>query len=121
MDYDSIIVIICPVCEARIKLKKADDPNQAWNQHAILPGACVPKVVQGQKQAKKCMAEKCYVKLNDINSSTCSRCKKEVCIKHRYYDDHQCTHIIPPTVVRNDKTAKSKLLQPGYFQNNQQQ
>lgn len=121
MDYDSVVVIICPICDARIKLKKADDPNQAWNQHATKPGACVPKSNIGQViQVKKCMAEKCYAKLSPINSFSCTSCKKEVCMKHRFDDAHQCTHIIPSSVVRNELTAKSKLLQPGYFQQKDQ-
>ncbi|TNV87394.1 hypothetical protein FGO68_gene889 [Halteria grandinella] len=118
-DYDSIIVIICPICEMRIKLKKKDDPNEAWNRHS-LDGTCAPKLHAGGKQVmRKCMAEKCYVRLNSINSVSCAKCLKEVCLKHRFEDDHQCTHIVTP--IRNDKTAKSKLLQPGYFKDQQSQ
>ena len=110
-DYDSIYVIICPICELRIKIKAKEDPNQIWESHSI-SGGCKPKP-QGASQhvAKKCMASKCYVKLNTINQVTCTKCLKEVCLKHRFEDDHQCTQI-----VRNMQTAKSKLLQPGFIQ-----
>lgn len=97
------------MCECRIKMKKMDDPNEAWNRHSLL-GTCVPKLQAGKQAMKKCMAEKCFVKLTAINSVSCAKCLKEVCVKHRFDDDHQCTHII-----RNEKTAKSKLLQPGYI------
>jgi AN1-like Zinc finger len=104
-------VIICPICETRIKMKALQDPNQLWATHSA-SGKCVQKPDSSGRpqQAKKCMADKCYAKLSTVNSVTCQQCLKEVCLKHRFEDDHQCTHI-----VRNQQTAKSKLLQPGYF------
>lgn len=94
-------------------MKALEDPNEVWNRHSA-SGTCKPKPSMNQTVTKKCMANKCYAKLTPINQVTCGQCFKEVCLKHRFEDDHQCTKI-----VRNEQTAKSKLLQPGYFQKSQ--
>eukprot|EP00347_Sterkiella_histriomuscorum_P014014 403362491 len=114
-DFESIYVIICPICEIRIKIKAIDDPNVAWAAHSS-SGDCKPKANGQAQPVKKCMATKCYTKLNDINSITCTNCQKQVCLSHRYPDDHQCKNT---NIVRNQQTAQSKLLQSGYFKNGQ--
>ena len=83
----------------RIKMQAKEDPNVIWNNHSD-SGKCVPKQSEQSKPTKKCMASKCYAKLTPINSVTCAQCCKEVCLKHRYEDDHQCTKL-----VRNKQTA----------------
>ncbi|CDW91540.1 zinc finger an1 and c2h2 domain-containing stress-associated protein 16-like [Stylonychia lemnae] len=110
-DFDSIYVIICPICEARIKIKAKNDPNIAWETHST-SGECIPKMNQNQKPIKKCIAKKCYTKITDTNSVNCPNCLQQVCIAHRFQDDHQCTN-----VIRNPQTQKSKLLQEGFFKN----
>ena len=76
-------------------MKALQDPNHVWAAHST-SGHCVqkPDASGVRKQVKKCMAEKCYAKLTTLNSVTCQQCLKEVCLKHRFEDDHQCTHVI---------------------------
>ena len=69
---------------------------------------------------KKCQAGKCFTKLNSINYFKCQSCLKEVCMQHRFEDKHDCSKLLSKREFKaqqqvNPKTAKSKLLMPGFF------
>lgn len=32
-DSESVFVIICPICEMRIRIKASNNPDMAWNAH----------------------------------------------------------------------------------------
>ncbi len=68
-------------------MKALDDPNDVWNKHSIT-GNCKPKITSNNTITKKCMANKFYAKLTTINFVTCPQCYKEVCMRHRFEDDH---------------------------------
>ena len=38
-DQDSIYVIICPICDDRIRLQKGKDADTCWNEH-VSSGVC---------------------------------------------------------------------------------
>ncbi len=111
-DFESIYVIICPLCNGRIKVKAAADPNQVWETHSLSP-ECKQTGNQVNPKTEKCAAKKCYTKLTVLNKYQCPNCLQNVCLTHRFPDDHQCTNIIPEPKEQH----KSKLLQPDYFKN----
>ena len=80
------VMIKCPLCRGRFRLNAGEDPNVTWARHERTE--CDPS----KRSAKKprCPAPKCREKLVFSNSTTCSKCQKRVCLKHRFETDHDC-------------------------------
>ena len=102
-DVDDVMVIICPICSAKIKITGAEDPNLIYAQHNS--DGCTHKYVKPAAK-KRCDADSCYAVLTPVNTYTCSKCGGlNYCMKHRFPDTHDCY----PGKVRY---VKSRLLKP---------
>lgn len=80
--------IVCPICAKAIKLSAADDPNTVFERHTRQ--GCDPSNYAKVHQRPRCPAQGCREKLGAINTYTCKECGKQVCLKHRFAQDHQC-------------------------------
>lgn len=80
--------IVCPICAKAIKLSAADNPNTLFEQHTRQ--GCDPSNYAKVHQRPRCPAHGCREKLGAINTYTCKECSKQVCLKHRFAQDHQC-------------------------------
>mmetsp|Transcript_41351 Transcript_41351/g.103868 ORF Transcript_41351/g.103868 Transcript_41351/m.103868 type:complete len:168 (+) Transcript_41351:68-571(+) len=81
-------VIVCPLCSQAVPLPAGEDENAVWEAHAA-SGHCRPP--QAAPAAKpRCPVPGCKEKLTMLNTFDCKRCRKTVCMKHRFEDTHQC-------------------------------
>eukprot|EP00744_Colponema_vietnamica_P012287 GILI01017259.1.p1 GENE.GILI01017259.1~~GILI01017259.1.p1 ORF type:complete len:265 (+),score=-11.48 GILI01017259.1:70-864(+) len=103
-------VIICPLCSMGVRLIDGEDPNVTWERHNV--SDCNPANHVRAKQ--KCPVPKCKTILTEINHYECTRCRKVVCITHRYGPDHDCT--LRPTssgslgALSSAPTSRSRLV-----------
>ena len=89
----------CPVCQKKVTYSGMQDPNEAFEAHAV-SGECGnqpekkpwksgdPIGAEILPAKKKCPV--CYDKLTPINKFTCNRCRQDVCMKHRLPESHKC-------------------------------
>ncbi|CAI2378613.1 unnamed protein product [Moneuplotes crassus] len=83
--YDSVQLIICPLCGLKIKIMETDDADEIFRQHES--EGCDPSKMKKEKKFK-CI--KCNKGLSDIKKLTCKICHGAVCVKHRMQSDHNC-------------------------------
>ena len=98
-EEDDNYVILCPICKTGLSLKglasQGITPAHLWNEH-VETGECQLKL--NQKAAKldadgrstHCQAAKCKTKITDINHFKCPHCAMDLCMPHRYEDEHAC-------------------------------
>lgn len=88
--YDSVVLLICPLCNDKLKVREADDQDTMLTAH-MNTAECKPHLKE-ERQAKveKCPAKGCKKKMTTINSTKCTKCFKKVCFSHRYSDQHIC-------------------------------
>lgn len=79
---------VCPICAKAVKLKATDDPYAVFDRHAQTD--CDPANYAKVHQRPRCPSKGCREKLGTINTYTCKECSSQVCLKHRFPDDHQC-------------------------------
>mmetsp|Transcript_3803 Transcript_3803/g.2524 ORF Transcript_3803/g.2524 Transcript_3803/m.2524 type:complete len:103 (+) Transcript_3803:98-406(+) len=70
---DNVIVILCPICDTRIKITGDMDENAAWNTH-VNSGVCAKelksKEIRDRQKAAKikvCQVPSCRTTLTEIN------------------------------------------------------
>jgi len=80
--------IVCPLCARAIKLGGDEDANQAWERHQR-EGCDTANYAKVHKKPR-CPASGCKEKLNSVNTYRCKDCGIEVCLKHRFPNDHGC-------------------------------
>lgn len=80
--------IVCPICAKAVVLTAADDPNVVFERHQ--QQGCDPANYAKVHQRPKCPAKGCREKLGAINTYKCKECGKQVCLKHRFPEAHQC-------------------------------
>lgn len=110
--------IVCPVCAKAVKLSAADDPNVVFERHTR--SDCDPSNYAKVHQRPRCPAHGCREKLGAINTYTCKECGKQVCLKHRFAEDHQCpgrsgrsqVHHLQQTYLRHSCSVPEVLCQP---------
>ncbi len=87
-DIDDVQLIICPFCNARIKMMGAEDPNVVFQKH--YPALCRPHLAVPETK-ERCAADGCYTVLNPVNTFECKACGGlKYCLKHRFSDTHKC-------------------------------
>lgn len=77
-------VIICPLCKNSVRVVPEEDVNATFDRHRRSPDCA-------KKEKKRCPAKGCKETLGIANTFKCDRCGQDVCLKHRYEDDHPCT------------------------------
>lgn len=80
--------IVCPICAKAVKLNATDDPYAVFDRHTQTD--CDPTNYAKVHQRPRCPVKGCREKLGAINTYTCKECSSQVCLKHRFPDDHQC-------------------------------
>lgn len=80
----NIISIECPKCKLSIKMYESEDKNQKLEIHFI---SCfgIPK-----SNFKKCSKKTCNNKLTFSNTFLCKFCNENVCLSHRFQEEHLC-------------------------------
>ena len=81
--YDNV-VIVCKYCDQSVQLIPDVDPKIIVEEH--LRYNCNPS----KKHTKICPVRGCKQKLYAVNTIKCEKCGKEVCLKHRFPEDHNC-------------------------------
>lgn len=93
-------VIECPLCGQMLHWTLEQDVNAVWERH-VHGGQCEPKgsisgTAGGQagaptkKKKARCGADKCREILTASNQFSCTKCRQNVCLKHRFESDHDC-------------------------------
>jgi len=84
-------VVICPVCLKTLSFDAGKmSQDEYWNIHSATD--CNPANYQKVKeeQSKRCPGKGCKVKMTPLNTYKCRGCRKDVCLKHRFEEDHDC-------------------------------
>lgn len=94
-------VIECPLCNQMLHWTLEQDVNAVWERH-VHGGQCEPKGgsssggttgqagVSKKKKKARCGADKCREILTASNQFSCTKCRQNVCLKHRFESDHDC-------------------------------
>ncbi|CBK25002.2 uncharacterized protein [Blastocystis hominis] len=77
-------VVLCKYCNQPIQLIQGVDVSILVNEH--LRYNCFPE----KKVVKRCPVPGCKEKLYAVNTIKCDKCGQEVCLKHRFSEDHDC-------------------------------
>ena len=80
--------IVCPICAKAVKLNADEDPYAVFERHTQTE--CDPTNYAKVHQRPRCPVKGCREKLGAINTYTCKECSTQVCLKHRFPEDHQC-------------------------------
>ncbi|CAJ1425912.1 unnamed protein product, partial [Effrenium voratum] len=86
-DRGSVQVIICPMCEASVRLKADEDPNITWERH--FTQSC-KQSLPSKTGPRRCPVAGCKEKLGPSNKFDCQQCGQTVCLRHRFEDEHDC-------------------------------
>lgn len=86
-DQKTVQVIICPMCEAAVRLRADEDPNVTWDRH--FRQGCA-KSLPSKTGPKRCPVAGCKEKLGPSNKFDCQKCGQTVCLRHRYEEEHDC-------------------------------
>ena len=115
-DADDVMLIICPICSAKIKITGADDPNVIFDNHSKT--GCFPQL-EVKQEKERCDADGCYTILTPINTYTCVKCGGlKYCLKHRFPDEHKCapfkaakkkSRLINPQLAQKGPTERCPL------------
>mmetsp|Transcript_90580 Transcript_90580/g.157201 ORF Transcript_90580/g.157201 Transcript_90580/m.157201 type:complete len:176 (-) Transcript_90580:110-637(-) len=81
-------VIICPLCKNSVRLVAGEEVSVTFARHRDSKD-CSKKV------KKKCPAPGCKETLGIANTFHCPRCDQDVCLRHRFEDDHPCKKVQP--------------------------
>uniref|UniRef100_K3WTA0 AN1-type domain-containing protein n=1 Tax=Globisporangium ultimum (strain ATCC 200006 / CBS 805.95 / DAOM BR144) TaxID=431595 RepID=K3WTA0_GLOUD len=97
-------VITCPLCSASLHWTLEQDVNIVWEDH-VRGGNCsgsggnqtlggtnaagAPK----KKKKPRCAAAQCREILTASNQFSCTKCRQNVCMKHRFESDHDCENV----------------------------
>lgn len=94
-------VIECPLCKQMLHWTLEQDVNVVWEDH-VRGGSCAPKnggkalgtdasqATTKKKKKPRCAADSCREILTASNQFHCTKCRQEVCLKHRFESDHGC-------------------------------
>ncbi|CAD8131504.1 unnamed protein product [Paramecium pentaurelia] len=72
----------CSKCNKVIQYLSTKSEEEVLKQHVC---------EQVKKEEQKC--PQCKVRLNEVNKYECKQCHREVCLKHRMQEDHNCRRI----------------------------
>ena len=87
MDLD-IISIECPKCNKSLKMYRKDNEGLILKKH---DETCTIKC---EKIEKVCDRIGCKTKLIFSNTYTCKKCNLDVCISHRFEEEHFCESLL---------------------------
>lgn len=94
-------VVLCPHCNAAVPATLTGNPLEGHTCAASQPSA------------KRCAAKGCREQLFSHNTVHCWQCRQDVCIRHRFEDDHPCIPLA--TVVTNAlQRARGDMGASGY-------
>lgn len=98
-----IISYACPLCEYSIKLTRADNADEKWQEHFVstcpqgpnghlLRNTATAVSSINKKTEARCARSDCRAGvLGPGNSMKCSKCGQLVCISHRLPEEHPCS------------------------------
>lgn len=76
--------MVCPLCKRGVKYESGPGAVEAaWRDHEL---CCSGK----PDEQPRCPAPNCTKPLTASGSVVCDLCRKRVCLKHRYEDQHPC-------------------------------
>ena len=81
-------VYICPLCNKTVNINQNLTVEQNFSIHEALD--CKQDYVQNLPDHPICGGLKCRIKLTELNSYQCQKCRHKVCLKHRMPEDHKC-------------------------------
>jgi hypothetical protein len=83
--------IVCPICKKGVPIPPGEDENAVFARHE---GSAECRRHTVETAAKpRCPVKGCKEKLTTLNTFKCGTCGKQVCMKHRFEDAHEC---VPP-------------------------
>ena len=86
-DQNSVQVILCPMCEAAVRLRADEDPNVTWDRH--FRQSCT-RSLPSKTGPPRCPVPGCKEKLGPSNKFECKDCRQTVCLRHRFPEEHDC-------------------------------
>ena len=112
----SLHVPVCPVCNRPVPLRPGDTPDFVVEQH--LRRNCQPplshtKAQQGVKRDKQGRRVCDYLDCKErtgVHGITCKECKLELCLKHRFPEDHACRVLVEKKRARQEGTGMASAM-----------
>lgn len=95
-------VIVCPLCKKGVRIVPDEDLAVTYERHRASKD-CEKKVV------RKCPAKGCRETLGLVNTFHCTRCDQDVCMKHRFEEDHPCQPTAKPAVAPTPKVVSAPV------------
>jgi predicted nucleic acid binding AN1-type Zn finger protein len=77
-------VPVCPLCNQPVPVNRGEDPNAKVNMH--IQNEC--KNDKSNNISNRCSVPGC--KKKELVPVTCTTCRKNFCLKHRFETDHDC-------------------------------
>mmetsp|Transcript_99637 Transcript_99637/g.277446 ORF Transcript_99637/g.277446 Transcript_99637/m.277446 type:complete len:256 (-) Transcript_99637:217-984(-) len=102
-------VLVCPLCQKGVRLRPGEDPNATWERHVAVD--CEAPEGRAPQKKERCPVQGCRQQLTAINSFSCQKCYRKVCLKHRFEDEHGCAAAVAaarrarPSAARTLATA----------------
>eukprot|EP00249_Psilotum_nudum_P013416 c24319_g1_i1 orf=272-1222(-) len=87
-NINDVSVLVCPLCAKTFRLIPDENPNNTWEEHVRTD--CNPQNYEKVSKKPRCPVPGCREQLTFSNKVVCRDCKQEVCLKHRFGQDHQC-------------------------------
>jgi len=113
-------VMICPICQKTIYYEMGkDSEEQVWAKHQARECGQINNHQRNSSPSKiVCASRGCNTKLTDVNKYECKKCRQQVCLKHRFEEDHDCPktkqEIGTKKVIHQEKSEiKSKDVKDG--------
>lgn len=110
----------CPVCSSFVKLRAGESPDVVVDRH-IASGCVTGKLFDPEEKRKlrdslRCGAGSCMNhSRNKLSTMSCPRCGLQVCLSHRYYDDHGCEKVLAQKKAEQAQKAEESGSISGYF------
>ena len=90
MNQDKKEVYLCPFCN---QLYQVNQNLSLEENLAIHEAMDCTKVFKEDKKPDVCAGKKCKAKLTELNKYQCKLCAKNLCLKHRMAETHQCIKV----------------------------
>jgi len=111
--------LVCPLCQTTLYYEVGQSSEtEVWNKHNTMECRLRKNLKKNGENQQFCAAKACKTKLTSVNIFKCKNCGKEVCLKHRFEEDHECVKApVPAPKVTKQAPARSINEQQKYEEN----
>eukprot|EP00850_Spirogloea_muscicola_P010267 SM000060S19599 [mRNA] locus=s60:79154:81243:- [translate_table: standard] len=102
-------VLLCPLCARAVRLVPSEDPNVTWDRHVA--AGCDPSNYARATKKPRCPAAGCKEPLTFSNTVRCKACSMDVCLRHRFGEDHGCPKLRKGPAAPPAQSLSERFLQ----------